>query len=139
MTLRCRLLPAVRARPAAAAPGARHGAHGGLRRAQVDSVYFPQHEVVGDIGNGIWQIKEALLESPLPTWDLRCAAWQRARARTLMQSYRQHFDHTVTRSAGYTVGWQYLALQAADTRAPLPAVAQHLQGRRGGTECGSRS
>ncbi len=43
-------------------------------RAQVDSVYFPQHEVVGDIGNGVWQIKEALLKSPLPTWDLRCAA-----------------------------------------------------------------
>ncbi len=40
----------------------------------MDSVYFPQHEVVGDIGNGVWQIKEALLKSPLPTWDLRCAA-----------------------------------------------------------------
>ena len=42
--------------------------------AQVDSVYFPQHEVVGDIGNGIWQLKERLKESPLPEWDLRCAA-----------------------------------------------------------------
>ena len=54
-------------------PGSRRAPH---RRAcaQVDSVYFPQHEVVGDIGNGVWQIKEALLKAPLPTWDLRCAA-----------------------------------------------------------------
>ena len=42
--------------------------------AQVDSVYFPQHEVVGDIGNGIWQLKERLKEHPLPKWDLRCAS-----------------------------------------------------------------
>ena len=40
---------------------------------QVDSVYFPQHEVVGDIGNGIWQLKERLKDNPLPDWDLRCA------------------------------------------------------------------
>ena len=40
---------------------------------QVDSVYFPQHEVVGDIGNGIWQLKERLKENPLPEWDLRYA------------------------------------------------------------------
>ncbi|KAK9840915.1 hypothetical protein WJX81_000140 [Elliptochloris bilobata] len=39
--------------------------------ASVDSVYFPQHEVVGDIGNGIWQLKEKLKDSPLPVWDLR--------------------------------------------------------------------
>ena len=52
-------------------------------------MYFPQHEVVGDIGNGIWQIKEALLTSPLPTWDLRCATWQRARARALGPYDRQ--------------------------------------------------
>ena len=42
--------------------------------AQVDSVYFPQHEVMGDIGNGVWQMKEALKRNPLPEWDLRCAA-----------------------------------------------------------------
>ena len=40
---------------------------------QVDSVYFPQHEVVGDIGNGVWQLKERLKDNPLPEWDLRCA------------------------------------------------------------------
>ena len=38
--------------------------------AQVDPVYFPHMEVVGDIGNGIWQIKERLKDWK-PTWDLR--------------------------------------------------------------------
>lgn len=28
--------------------------------AQVDSIYFPTHEVIGDIGNALWQIKERL-------------------------------------------------------------------------------
>jgi len=35
--------------------------------AEVDPVYFPQVEVVGDIANSIWQIKEQLRE--LPDWD----------------------------------------------------------------------
>ena len=35
--------------------------------AQVDPVYFPQIEVVGDIANAVWQMKEAL--TPQPHWD----------------------------------------------------------------------
>lgn len=35
--------------------------------ASVDSVYFPQIEVVGDIANSIWQITQAL--QPQPHWD----------------------------------------------------------------------
>ena len=35
--------------------------------AEVDSVYFPQIEVVGDIANSLWQIKEAC--TPQPHWD----------------------------------------------------------------------
>lgn len=38
--------------------------------AQVDQVYFPQLEVVGDISNAIWQLSEAIPEAP-PAWDLR--------------------------------------------------------------------
>ena len=40
--------------------------------AQVDPVYFPQLEVVGDIGNSIWQIWQKLLESEVEQdshWD----------------------------------------------------------------------
>ena len=35
--------------------------------AMVDPVYFPQVEVVGDIANSVWQIKEKL--TPSPSWD----------------------------------------------------------------------
>jgi acetolactate synthase-1/2/3 large subunit len=38
--------------------------------AQVDQVYFPQLEVVGDVGNAIWRISEAIKSKP-PHWDLR--------------------------------------------------------------------
>jgi acetolactate synthase I/II/III large subunit len=48
--------------------------HGGFKvihinfsSATVDPVYFPQWEVVGDIANSIWQIKEAL--TPQNAWD----------------------------------------------------------------------
>lgn len=35
--------------------------------AKVDEVYFPTLEVIGDIGNALWQIKEQL--EPQPQWD----------------------------------------------------------------------
>lgn len=36
--------------------------------AEVDSVYFPQHEVIGDIANSVWQLKEILLQDK-STWE----------------------------------------------------------------------
>lgn len=39
---------------------------------QVDQVYYPQLEVVGDVGNTIWRLTEAI-KSPPESWDLRCA------------------------------------------------------------------
>ncbi|HEX4182565.1 MAG TPA: acetolactate synthase large subunit [Caulobacteraceae bacterium] len=41
--------------------------HVSFRSAEVDPVYFPQIEVVGDIANAIWQMKEDIL--PQKTWD----------------------------------------------------------------------
>jgi acetolactate synthase I/II/III large subunit len=41
--------------------------HVSTRTAEVDPVYFPQVEVIGDIANAIWQIKEAI--SPQEHWD----------------------------------------------------------------------
>ncbi len=35
--------------------------------AQIDTIYFPQLEVVGDIANAVWQLKESL--EPQKTWD----------------------------------------------------------------------
>jgi len=41
--------------------------HVSTKTAEVDPVYFPQIEVIGDIGNAIWQIKEDL--SPNRDWN----------------------------------------------------------------------
>lgn len=43
--------------------------HVSFRSAEVDPVYFPQIEVVGDIANAIWEINNALVAQP--TWDFK--------------------------------------------------------------------
>ena len=43
--------------------------HVSTRTAEVDPVYFPQIEVIGDIANAIWQIKEDIV--PQGRWDFR--------------------------------------------------------------------
>ena len=57
-------------------PGGTEVIHINFRSAEVDPVYFPQYEVIGDIGNAIWQIKEDIL--PQAAWDF--SAMHRARA-----------------------------------------------------------
>src|SRR5579859_1997693 len=47
--------------------GAAEVIHVSFRSAEVDPVYFPQIEVVGDIANAIWQIKEDIM--PHRSWD----------------------------------------------------------------------
>lgn len=41
--------------------------HVNYNSAEVDAVYFPQIEIVGDIANSVWQLKEAL--EPQEHWD----------------------------------------------------------------------
>ena len=41
--------------------------HINFRSAEVDPVYFPQFEVIGDVANSIWQIMQDIV--PQPTWD----------------------------------------------------------------------
>ncbi|MBX9898480.1 MAG: acetolactate synthase large subunit [Qipengyuania sp.] len=43
--------------------------HVSNRTAEVDPVYFPQVEVIGDIANAIWQMKDAL--TPNRAWDFK--------------------------------------------------------------------
>jgi acetolactate synthase-1/2/3 large subunit len=57
-------------------PGGTEVIHINFRSAEVDPVYFPQYEVIGDIGNAIWQIKEDIL--PQAGWDF--SAMFKARA-----------------------------------------------------------
>lgn len=47
--------------------GGRKVIHINFSSAEVDPVYFPQVEVVGDVANAIWQIGEKLKKSP--SWD----------------------------------------------------------------------
>jgi len=42
--------------------------HVNFYSSEVDEVYFPHCDVVGDIANAIWQIKEAI-QQPNPNWD----------------------------------------------------------------------
>src|SRR3954470_19963319 len=50
--------------------------HVSTKTAEVDPVYFPQIEVIGDIANALWQIKEDIV--PQPGWN--CDTMLRARA-----------------------------------------------------------
>ena len=45
--------------------------HINFSSAEVDPVYFPQLEVIGDISNSVWQIKERIL--PQGSWDFSYA------------------------------------------------------------------
>ena len=51
--------------------------HVSFNRAEVDPVYFPQIEIVGDIGNALWQIKEKL--SKQSHWDFSRMAFVKAK------------------------------------------------------------
>jgi acetolactate synthase-1/2/3 large subunit len=61
--------------------GAGHGGptviHISTKTAEVDPVYFPHIEVIGDIGNAIWQIHESI--TPNPNWKFdRMLAFRKA-------------------------------------------------------------
>lgn len=49
-------------------PGGQSVIHINFLGAKVDEVYFPQWEVVGDIGNALWQMTEKM--TPQAHWDL---------------------------------------------------------------------
>lgn len=48
-------------------PGGAKVVHVNFTSAKVDEIYFPEHEVVGDIANAVWQLKERV--TPQATWD----------------------------------------------------------------------
>ena len=51
-------------------PGKQEVIHVNYSPAQVDPVYFPRYQVVGDIANAIWQLSE--LVEPSARWDTAC-------------------------------------------------------------------
>jgi acetolactate synthase-1/2/3 large subunit len=67
--------------------------HVSTRTAEVDPVYFPQIEVIGDIANAVWQMKEDI--SPNRSWDFG----------HMLAYHKAEVDHT--------------SALAADTRFPI--------------------
>jgi len=49
--------------------GKRPVVHVNFESASVNDIYYPQYEVVGDIANAIWQIKEAMVEQNFSAWE----------------------------------------------------------------------
>ncbi|GAB5467199.1 MAG: acetolactate synthase large subunit [Rhodospirillales bacterium] len=83
--------------------------HVSFRSAEVDPVYFPQLEVVGDIANSIWRIKTGLLACAPPDWDL-----------TRMMEIKRHHDASLAEGCddpGFPVTPRRLV---ADLRAVVP-------------------
>lgn len=77
--------------------------HVSTKTAEVDPVYFPQIEVIGDIANAIWQIKEDV--SPNRSWN---------------------FDHMI---AYHQAELDHTAQLASDTRFPIfpPHLVQQIR------------
>ena len=58
--------------------------HISYNTAEVDPVYFPQIEVIGDIGNAIWELKNGAKKSSEASWDF-----------TRMMAVREHHDANI--------------------------------------------
>jgi acetolactate synthase-1/2/3 large subunit len=85
-------------------PGGAEVIHINFRSAEVDPVYFPQYEVIGDIGNAIWQIKEDIL--PQSSWDF--SAMFKARAAEVEHTAKYENDMR------FPIYPQYLVKQIRD-------------------------
>ena len=69
-------------------PGAQKVIHVNFQSAEVDPVYFPHVELVGDIANSLWQINQAL--EPQASWDF--TFFERVRAAMVAHVAEGHDD-----------------------------------------------
>ncbi|ARN76143.1 acetolactate synthase large subunit [Oceanicoccus sagamiensis] len=81
--------------------------HINFNSAKVDPVYFPQVEVLGDIANSIWQIKERI--SPQGHWDF-----------SYFMTVRSHMDAHILEGADDGRWPVYPQRLVADIRAAMP-------------------
>jgi acetolactate synthase I/II/III large subunit len=65
-------------------PGGTDVIHLSTRSAEVDPVYFPQIEVIGDIANAIWQMKNDIV--PQPGWSFE----------PMLAAHRAELEHTAS-------------------------------------------
>lgn len=82
--------------------------HVSFSGAHVDAVYFPQLEVVGDIANAVWRMKEAL--EPQPHWELDFFA-----------KVREHLDANLRSGATDDRFPMFPARVVADVRKAMPS------------------
>jgi acetolactate synthase-1/2/3 large subunit len=91
---------------------ARKGAqviHVSFRSAEVDPVYFPQLEVIGDIANAIWQIKNGLSDHKDLNWDF-----------SRMMAVKKAHDASIAEGRGDDRFPVYPQRAVADIRAVMP-------------------
>ncbi|MBT6891498.1 MAG: acetolactate synthase large subunit, partial [Gammaproteobacteria bacterium] len=65
-------------------PGGTEVIHISYNTAEVDPVYFPQVEVIGDIGNAIWELNNGAMKGSDAGWDF-----------TRMMAVREHHDANI--------------------------------------------
>ena len=65
-------------------PGGAEVIHISYNTAEVDPVYFPQTEVIGDIGNAIWELNKGAKKGTDAGWDF-----------TRMMAVREHHDANI--------------------------------------------
>ena len=84
--------------------------HVSFRTAEVDPVYFPQLEVIGDIANAIWQIDNGLSAlDPAPSWDF-----------SRMMEVKGHHDANIAQGADDPRFPIYPQRLVADIRSAMP-------------------
>ena len=83
--------------------------HVSFRSAEVDPVYFPQLEVVGDIANAVWQIKNGLSQHKDTAWDF-----------SRMMEVKQHHDAAIAQGADDPRFPVYPQRLVRDIRAAMP-------------------
>ncbi|MEX2519548.1 MAG: acetolactate synthase large subunit [Paracoccaceae bacterium] len=69
-------------------PGGAEVIHVSYNTAEVDPVYFPQIEVIGDIGNAIWQLKNGAKKAAEAGWDF-----------SRMMAIKSHHDEQILEGA----------------------------------------
>ena len=85
-------------------PGGAQVIHVSTKTAEVDPVYFPHVEVIGDIANAIWQMKETITPSPAWNFDF------------MLKARKAEVDHTASISgdARFPIYPPYLVQQIRD-------------------------
>jgi acetolactate synthase I/II/III large subunit len=88
--------------------GLRTVIHVNYASAEVDTVYFPQIELVGDIANSVWRLKESI--NPNPQWDF-----------SYFSNVRTHLDDHLSQGKNDSRWPIYPQRLVADVRKVVPS------------------